>query len=128
MKYLWYTTRMMIEKMMSKFIVGISILVAFSLPIYAHGFYADFKTPVANESCCGDADCHPVDLCITENGREGLQLGPGWCAEIRSDAILSTPSPDGRAHVCLGSMEGDHPERGHETSHWQRCVILPGNV
>jgi len=113
---------------MSKLIVGITVLFAFSSPIYAHGFYAEFKVPDTNDSCCDDADCHHVDLCVTKNGKEGLQLGPGWCAEIRSDAILSTPSPDGRAHVCLGSMPRDQAERSHEMGHWQRCVILPGNV
>ena len=102
-------------------------LVLFSTPACAHDWYSDLKDAYG-VGCCSERDCQPVDLCVLKDGRQGLAIASIGCVAIDWAKVLLIPSPDGRAHVCLGTRVGRR--RGHNElpGHFQRCVILPGEA
>ena len=85
----------------------------------AHSWYEDLVDPYGRV-CCERRDCHPVAMCRTREGVPGVQIGQR-CIEIPWNRVLTTPSPDGRAHACWYHIAG-------EPTPDIRCVILPGEV
>src|SRR6478752_5139414 len=104
--------------------VGLALL---SIPARAHDWYSDLKD-AHGVGCCSERDCQPVDFCALKDGRQGLAIASIGCVAIDWAKVLLIPSPDGRAHVCLGTRVGRR--RGHNElpGHFQRCVILPGEA
>jgi hypothetical protein len=94
-----------------------------STPALAHDLYTGLKDP-AGRDCCGGHDCRPVDMCVTHDGKAGLLIVPPDCSVIEPHAILPLPSPDGQAHVCLGTSF----DLRTSTRRYQRCVLLPGSA
>ena len=104
-------------------------LVLFSIPAFAHDWYSDLKD-ARGVGCCSERDCQPVDFCALKDGRQGLAIASIGCVAIDWRKVLLIPSPDGRAHVCLGMTFGRDWRPGWTKwlGHYQRCVILPGEV
>jgi hypothetical protein len=93
------------------------LLLAAAVPAWAHGWYTGLRNR-NGISCCGDKDCHPVELCVLPERKEGLLI-EGACRPIPWDKVLNIASPDGGAHACWQHF-GSRPA--------VRCVILPGET
>lgn len=89
------------------------MLVLASLPASAHSWYSGLRAPGGN-ICCGGNDCAPMVPGELRKEGEGYAVRHGgkWYS-VKMSAVLSTASPDGRAHLCFW---GGEPQ----------CLILPG--
>ena len=93
------------------------LLLSAATPAWAHGWYTGLRNR-NGISCCEAKDCHPVELCVMPDRREGLLI-EGVCRSIPWDKVLNVVSPDGGAHACWQPFGHPPPVR---------CVILPGET
>lgn len=104
-------------------IVATAMTLAVVLSAEAHDWYTELTSP-SGEACCTSRDCQPADHRYDSiSGRLEVRVAGMWVPVDRS-ALLSVPSPDGRAHVCWWRHWTIHKTMKPEV----RCVILPGEV
>lgn len=91
-------------------------------PAAAHDWLTGLTSP-AGEPCCDGSDCPAVDHRYDAVSLRLEVLIEGAWVPVDPAALLSVPTPDGRAHACYGRSW-----LRNKMTPVVRCVILPGEV